>query len=84
MKKQLLLLLAIFAIAPLLALPLPSIARQPLVVPISDTATTAKEPVKVGEMAPDFTLASHDGRTISLSASRGKRPVILVFYRGYW
>ncbi|MGH9907797.1 MAG: redoxin domain-containing protein [Pyrinomonadaceae bacterium] len=41
-------------------------------------------PVQVGEMAPDFTLADHRGGKTTLSESRGKSPVVLVFYRGYW
>lgn len=41
-------------------------------------------PVKAGEIAPDFTLMDQDGRTQTLSAERGKRPVLLIFYRGYW
>ena len=33
-----------------------------------------------GEQAPDFTLPTHDGkRTVTLSDSCGKRPVVLVF-----
>lgn len=42
------------------------------------------KPVGVGEMAPDFTLMDHQGRKATLSESRGKNPVVLVFYRGYW
>jgi peroxiredoxin len=38
----------------------------------------------VGEQAPDFTLTDQAGQKRSLSAERGKRPVVLVFYRGYW
>ena len=41
-------------------------------------------PVAVGDIAPDFTLEDQDGRKHTLSAERGKRPVVLVFYRGYW
>lgn len=41
-------------------------------------------PVAVGEIAPDFTLADQNGRKVALSDSRGKSPVVLVFYRGYW
>jgi cytochrome oxidase Cu insertion factor (SCO1/SenC/PrrC family) len=41
-------------------------------------------PVRTGDLAPDFTLRDQDGRSHSLSAERGKRPVVLVFYRGYW
>ena len=43
-----------------------------------------QKPVAVGEQAPDFTLSDQNGRKRSLSAERGKRPVVLVFYRGYW
>ena len=32
-----------------------------------------------GELAPDFTLAAHDGSEVTLSALRGK-PVVLYFY----
>lgn len=41
-------------------------------------------PVAVGDVAPDFTLEDQVGHKHTLSAERGKRPVILVFYRGYW
>jgi peroxiredoxin len=35
--------------------------------------------LKVGDVAPDFTLRSHDGREIKLSAFRGQR-VVLAFF----
>ena len=41
-------------------------------------------PVVVGEAAPDFTLEDQRGRKVTLSEARGKSPVVLVFYRGYW
>ena len=41
-------------------------------------------PVASGDVAPDFTLTDQNGRGHTLSAERGKRPVVLVFYRGYW
>lgn len=47
-------------------------------------ATLRSTPVAVGEMAPDFTLEDHQGNKITLSEARGKSPVVLVFYRGYW
>jgi peroxiredoxin len=40
--------------------------------------------VKVGDQAPDFTLENMDTRRITLSSYRGKKSVVLVFYRGYW
>ena len=40
--------------------------------------------VKAGDKAPDFTLENMDGRKISLSDFRGKKNVVLVFYRGRW
>ena len=39
---------------------------------------------KVGEPAPDFTLPDAAGRPVTLADYRGKKPVVLVFYRGYW
>ena len=41
-------------------------------------------PVGVGEVAPDFTLEDENGNKVRLSEARGKSPVVLVFYRGYW
>lgn len=41
-------------------------------------------PVSVGEQAPDFTLEDMQGSQVTLSATRGKLPTVLVFYRGYW
>ena len=40
--------------------------------------------VAIGVPAPDFTLVSKDGGTVTLSQFRGKKDVVLVFYRGYW
>ena len=41
-------------------------------------------PVAVGEAAPDFKLEDQDKDKVTLSGARGKMPVVLVFYRGYW
>ena len=38
----------------------------------------------VGQPAPDFTLPDASGSTVQLAELRGKKPVVLVFYRGYW
>jgi len=40
--------------------------------------------LRVGERSPDFTLPDAAGRPVSLADYRGKKPVVLVFYRGYW
>ncbi len=40
--------------------------------------------VRVGDLAPDFTLENRDGRRMTLSDLQGKKNVVLVFYRGYW
>jgi hypothetical protein len=40
--------------------------------------------VGVGDVAPDFSLASYDDGVITLSDYRGQKDVILVFYRGWW
>ncbi len=40
--------------------------------------------VAVGSPAPDFTLESKDGGTVTLSSFRGQKNVVLVFYRGHW
>lgn len=40
--------------------------------------------VKVGDPAPDFTLETLPGGTVILSQFRGKKNVILQFYRGHW
>lgn len=39
--------------------------------------------VRVGDSAPDFTLLSREGSRVTLSAFRGHKNVVLVFYRGY-
>ena len=46
--------------------------------------TQRTEPVAVGETAPDFTLGDQNGNKFTLSDSRRKSPVVLVFYRASW
>jgi len=36
--------------------------------------------LKVGDMAPDFTLTATDGQKITLSDFRGKKAVVLAFF----
>jgi len=51
--------------------------------PDPGNSTEAKAPLSPGTPAPDFTLPSGPGKTISLSDYRG-RPVILFFYPADW
>jgi peroxiredoxin len=37
-------------------------------------------PVEIGQEAPDFTLSSHSGEKVTLSAYRGAKNVLLMFY----
>jgi peroxiredoxin Q/BCP len=39
---------------------------------------------KIGDRAPEFSLPSADGKTVALKDYKGKKKLILVFYRGYW
>ncbi len=48
-------------------------------VPPNDTGRVA-----IGTMAPDFTLETKDGGTVTLSQFRDRKNVVLVFYRGHW
>ena len=50
----------------------------------ANLAPTDLERIKVGQPAPDFTLEDVNGKNVSLSEFRGKKSVVLVFYRGYW
>ena len=45
-------------------------------------AKSKTEPLTVGVIAPDFKLSDQNGKQIMLS--KAKKPVVLVFYRGYW
>jgi cytochrome oxidase Cu insertion factor (SCO1/SenC/PrrC family) len=40
------------------------------------------EPLKIGELAPDFVLKDQNGQEVKLS--KLKQNVMLIFYRGYW
>ena len=46
--------------------------------------TPRSEPIKTGDIAPDFTLSDNSGKSVTLSAAVKTAPVVLVFYRGYW
>jgi peroxiredoxin len=40
--------------------------------------------LQVGQIAPDFALKSHDGRTVRLSDYKGKQNVVLAFFPLAW
>ncbi len=47
----------------------------------SDKKAAAPEPsVKIGDLAPDFTLQDQKGNKVTLSSFRGKKNVALAFY----
>lgn len=49
-----------------------------------DLSGVALDRIQVGDTAPDFTLESLAGGPVTLSDHRGRRDVVLVFYRGHW
>ena len=50
----------------------------------SDLTPTDLNRIKINQPAPDFSLEAADGKLMTLSDFRGKKSVVLVFYRGYW
>ena len=44
----------------------------------------ASNVVKVGEVAPDFTLPTSSGAPVGLASLVARGPVVLSFYRGRW
>lgn len=47
---------------------------------VPDTPTA----LRVGSPPPDLTLSDASGARVSLADYRGVKPIIVVFYRGYW
>ena len=48
----------------------------------AQSAKSKTEPIAVGAIAPDFALVDQNNKKVTLS--KLKKPVVLVFYRGYW
>jgi cytochrome oxidase Cu insertion factor (SCO1/SenC/PrrC family) len=47
----------------------------------ADQSSSVPPPkIKVGDMAPDFTLEDQNGKKVSLNEFRGKKNVALAFY----
>jgi len=49
-------------------------------LPLASAQQISHTFLKVGDVAPDFTLHSDQGTTVKLSDYRGKKTVILAFY----
>lgn len=47
-----------------------------------DVTQSRSELIPIGDAAPDFTAAGSDGSSVQLSALRGRKRVVLVFYPG--
>jgi cytochrome oxidase Cu insertion factor (SCO1/SenC/PrrC family) len=45
---------------------------------------TRTPPKEVAELAPDFSLPDHEGRTVTLDSLVQDGPAVVVFYRGFW
>ena len=46
----------------------------------AQTPQTPQTKLKVGDVAPDFTLTDTEGKTVKLSDFKGKKNVVLAFY----
>jgi cytochrome oxidase Cu insertion factor (SCO1/SenC/PrrC family) len=56
-----------------------ALAQQPAQQP-AQAANQLMTNVKVGDMAPDFTLPDQNNKPVKLSDFRGKKQVVLAFY----
>jgi hypothetical protein len=55
------------------------------VILVESKAAPAPNAIQAGQPAPQFTLASADGKQVSLAdLVKDKRGALLIFYRGYW
>ncbi len=56
----------------------------PLAAALGGCLSTRGTNVPTGQTAPPFSLASHDGTTVSLDSLLARGPAVLIFYRGHW
>jgi cytochrome oxidase Cu insertion factor (SCO1/SenC/PrrC family) len=62
----------------------PIASPSPTPTPTVDPRITDLNRIKVGSEAPDFSLSDQDGKRRQLAEFRGKKYVVLAFYRGYF
>ena len=62
----------------------PIASPSPSPTPTVDPRITDLNRIKVGSEAPDFSLLDQDGKSHRLADFRGKKYVVLAFYRGYF
>jgi cytochrome oxidase Cu insertion factor (SCO1/SenC/PrrC family) len=65
----------VLAIGLTLLLAAANLLAQAPQAPTNQTGT-----LKIGDMAPDFTLPDNTGKTVKLSDFRGKQNVVLAFF----
>ena len=51
---------------------------------LADTVSYDKIKIKPGDIVPDFNAQDENLKFRKLSELRGKKNLILVFFRGYW
>lgn len=57
-----------------------SLTAAAALMALGGAAAPAQTKLKVGDMAPDFTLPSTTGKPIKLSDYRGQKNVVLAFF----
>jgi len=62
------------------ARPRPLLASVLTLACLSGGTTVAAEELKIGSLAPEFSLVGSDGRTHTLSEHRGERVVVLAWF----
>lgn len=77
MKKLIFVLIAIAAMS---AAALAQAVPTPTATPTPAPTPVPYDKLKVGDMAPDFTLPDLAGKPVKLSELRGKSNVVLAFY----
>ena len=59
---------------------LPQLCGAVALLALGPLSASAEIKLKVGDMAPDFTLNSTAGKPVRLADYRGKKNVVLAFY----